>query len=267
MPNVTVVYLYNNNYFNEIINRDYDLIVDLQNNFRSNAISRKLKGKVYKFDKHRIQKFLLVKLKKNINKKLPPIPLRYIDSVPELNGSSPAPELNFSFEIFKEEKLVGLAPGSKHFTKQYPIEYFVELAQLLKSNGYKVALIGGKDDIEVSSQIKSKTAVDFEFFGKDDVECLASGISKCEVLICNDSGLMHLACAVKTPVIAIYGSTVPDFGFVPYGNKNLILENKLLSCRPCSHIGRSSCPEGHFKCMLEIKPEIVFDGFKKFVEE
>jgi heptosyltransferase-2 len=70
---------------------------------------------------------------------------------------------------------------------------------------------------------------------------------------------MHTAAAVNIPVIAFFGSTVKEFGFTPYNSKNLILENNSLSCRPCTHIGRDSCPEKHFKCMEEITPQSAFE--------
>ncbi len=70
---------------------------------------------------------------------------------------------------------------------------------------------------------------------------------------------MHTATAVDVPVIAFFGSTVKEFGFTPYNFKNLILENNSLSCRPCTHIGRNSCPEKHFKCMKDITPQSAFE--------
>ncbi len=80
----------------------------------------------------------------------------------------------------------------------------------------------------------------------------------CKAIYTNDSGAMHLAAAVKVPVIAFFGSTVSEFGFFPYKAKSIQLENKNLSCRPCTHIGRKSCPKIHFKCMKELKPELAF---------
>jgi heptosyltransferase-2 len=73
---------------------------------------------------------------------------------------------------------------------------------------------------------------------------------------------MHTACAAKTDVLAIFGSTVRQFGFFPYNSTNTVLENNSLSCRPCSHIGRSKCPQGHLKCLTEITPEMVFNCIK-----
>jgi len=91
-------------------------------------------------------------------------------------------------------------------------------------------------------------------------------MKKCKTIICNDTGLMHLALAADTPVIAIFGSTVKEFGFAPYKGKNLVLENNLLSCRPCSHIGLEECPKKHFKCMLEITPEQVYKRTLEFID-
>ena len=88
-------------------------------------------------------------------------------------------------------------------------------------------------------------------------------MKECKAIVCNDSGLMHTACAMKVPVLALFGSTIREFGFTPYNNKNLILENKTLSCRPCTHIGRENCPKNHFKCMLELSPG---DAYNKLIE-
>ncbi len=79
----------------------------------------------------------------------------------------------------------------------------------------------------------------------------------CKVIYANDSGLMHVAAAVKVPVIAFFGSTVKEFGFFPYNAKNVIVENNDLSCRPCTHIGKSHCPKKHFKCMMELTPGLA----------
>jgi heptosyltransferase-2 len=85
----------------------------------------------------------------------------------------------------------------------------------------------------------------------------ASAMEFCDVILTNDSGLMHIAAAMKKKVIAIYGSTVCEFGFFPVGTESVIVERNGLYCRPCSHIGRDSCPEKHFRCMKEIQVEEV----------
>jgi heptosyltransferase-2 len=91
-------------------------------------------------------------------------------------------------------------------------------------------------------------------------------ISKAIALISNDSGLMHMATAVKIPVLAIFGPSVKELGFFPYRSNHIVIENHEVSCRPCSHIGRQHCPEKHFKCMLEISPSDVLTRLRELLK-
>ena len=79
-------------------------------------------------------------------------------------------------------------------------------------------------------------------------------MKRCSFVICGDTGPMHAAEAAGIPIVMLSGSSVREFGFYPQSKNAIILENNELNCRPCSHIGRSSCPKGHFKCMREINP-------------
>jgi heptosyltransferase-2 len=76
---------------------------------------------------------------------------------------------------------------------------------------------------------------------------------------------MHLATAVKTPVLAIFGSTVKEWGFFPFRSTSIVVENNSLDCRPCTHIGKHTCPKKHFKCMMDISPEMVIEKFSKLI--
>ena len=141
----------------------------------------------------------------------------------------------------------------------WPEEYYIKLGKLLNENGYRIVLFGGRNDLDVCQKISTSIPDSINLCNEDDVLQTAADMKKCEAVTCNDSGLMHVACAVNVPVLAFFGSTVKEFGFTPYKNYNSILENNSLSCRPCSHIGRESCPKGHFKCMLELKPGQAFE--------
>jgi heptosyltransferase-2 len=77
---------------------------------------------------------------------------------------------------------------------------------------------------------------------------------------------MHLSVAVGTPVIAIFGATVPEFGFAPRGEKDIVIETKGLKCRPCAIHGGKSCPIETFECMLSIEPEFVFKKVMNIIE-
>jgi ADP-heptose:LPS heptosyltransferase len=89
----------------------------------------------------------------------------------------------------------------------------------------------------------------------------ASIVRQSALVITNDTGLMHIAAALKKKVISIWGNTIPEFGMYPYygahPSSGLILEVTDLPCRPCSKIGYEECPKGHFKCMKGIKDSDV----------
>jgi ADP-heptose:LPS heptosyltransferase len=82
-------------------------------------------------------------------------------------------------------------------------------------------------------------------------------LQKAALLITNDSSLLHIAAAVNTPVTAIFGSSVQEFGFTPFRVPAKVVESADVSCRPCSHIGRNHCPKKHFDCMQKISVTAV----------
>ena len=266
-PYLTNIYEYPNN--NELSglteklkDQIYDLIIDLQNNFRSEKINSLLKVPKMKFKKRDLEKMLLVHLKINRLKDAPPIPVRYSKILDEVqldnNGLDLFTNKEPSTKFKDNQKYIGFCPGSRHFTKMWPKEYYVQLGNILKNKSYNIVLFGGKDDKDICQEISSLIQDSINLSNNDDILQTAADMKKCKAVVCNDSGLMHTACAEKIPVLAFFGSTVKEFGFTPYMNKNTILENNSLSCRPCTHIGKSYCPKRHFKCMLELKPDIAF---------
>ncbi len=161
---------------------------------------------------------------------------------------------------------VALAPGSVWFTKKWPEEYYRELVKLLVEHGLTVFLTGGAADKECCARVKS--GIDGQVInlaGELTLRQSAALYKKCAVLVCNDSGAMHLAVSVKTPVIALFGPTVPSFGFSPFGEKNTILEHQL-SCRPCGIHGGNKCPIGTHECMQAIHPSLVFQSVLKYTK-
>ncbi len=278
-PNLKEVYLYSKENFSkenlkELASAEFDFVVDLQNNIRTKNIVKNLKIPTVKFIKPTIEKFFLVKFKINFFKQIRSIPEMYAaalgnDFEPDGNG------LDFYFKsgekaVYSEnvnEKIIAFCPGSQHFTKQYPAKYFVELGGRLSSEGYKVILLGGKSDKKICAEITSEIEGSENRSSDNNLFEIAREMSKCKAVVCNDSGLMHLATAVGTPTLAIFGSTVKEFGFFPYKAKSVVVENRGLNCRPCSHIGKSKCKEGHFKCMLELTPDLVYENLMNLLEE
>ena len=265
---ISNLYLYKSD-LRELNDNSYNLIVDLQNNFRSRKVVKDLKAPTLKFRKHNLDKFLLVKFKINMLKNLHQIPGRYANTIPDFkldeNGLDIFLPNDIKSNLKDELKYIGFAPGSRHFTKMWPIEYYIELGKSLSNDGHIVVMLGGKNDKKICKEISKEISSSIDLSNDDDLFQTAGDMQQCSAIICNDSGLMHLACALKIPVLTFFGSTVKDFGFTPYKNHNLILENNSLNCRPCSHIGKSSCPKDHFNCMKKLTPQLAYNNLKELL--
>ncbi|MCJ7497106.1 MAG: lipopolysaccharide heptosyltransferase II [candidate division Zixibacteria bacterium] len=166
--------------------------------------------------------------------------------------------------IQKDDKIVGIAPGSVWETKRWLPERFGQVAEsLIEKLGAKVIFLGGKEDeplcMEISRAMKSKP---FIAAGKLTPLQSAALISRGKVVLSNDTAPMHIAVAMRIPVVAIFGSTVPEFGFAPTGEKDMVIQKEVY-CQPCGIHGRRKCPEKHFRCMKEITSEEVFDVVAK----
>lgn len=268
-PNISQKYFFgrndllNNELIKNISNEKYDLVIDLQNNLRSKKIVSTLNVKTVKFNKNSWKKFLLVNFKINKLKDASQIPVRYARTISNIKlddkGIDLISDLNSSAVLLNKSNLIGFCPGARHFTKRWLKEYFIELGRLLSNAGYQIVLFGGKIDKELCAEIAVEIPNSISLSNDDDLLQTVTDMKKCLAVVCNDSGLMHVASAANTKLIAIFGSTVKEFGFTPYNCNNLILENNSLSCRPCSHIGKDHCPKKHFNCMKAISPKLVFE--------
>jgi heptosyltransferase-2 len=169
--------------------------------------------------------------------------------------------------LSKPSNVIGIAPGSVWQTKRWLKERYTELVKSLVSAGLSSVLIGGKEDEQLCLEIKAGAASNHVAISSGRLSVIQSAelIRRCRVLVTNDSAPMHLAVAMRTPVIAIFGSTVPGFGFAPYGNHSVILETKDLPCRPCSVHGSQRCPIKTFDCMVNVSVEAVFNKVREMV--
>ncbi len=259
----------NNVLIEQLKNTNYELVIDLQNNLRSKKIVSSLKTKSVKFDKRSFDKFLLVNFKINKLKEALQIPVRYSNTIQDLKldkgGLDLFTDKSANEELIGKNNLIGFCPGARHFTKRWLKEYFVELGNKLTQDGYTIVLFGGRIDKEICEEINKAIPGSINLANDDDLLQTVADMKLCKVVVCNDSGLMHTATATGTKVIAIFGSTVKELGFAPYNCNNLILENNSLTCRPCSHIGRSNCPKKHFDCIKSIKPYFVFEKIQSII--
>ena len=167
--------------------------------------------------------------------------------------------------LLEDKKVVVLAPGSKWFTKQWPVEYFNKLAESLKKlSNVRLIVVGGKDEINLP--IEKENIIDMR--GKTSLLELADILSRADVVVTNDSSPIHIASAFKKPrIFALFGPTIEKFGFFPWSLNSKVFQVDGLKCRPCGIHGGKSCPEKHFKCMRDILPEEVFNEIKEYLGE
>jgi len=156
--------------------------------------------------------------------------------------------------VAEGERLIALAPGSVWATKRWP--YYVELAQALADSG-RIVIVGGPGDRALAKEIVA--AVPNAVDATDKLPLLASAdlIGRCAVIVTNDSAPLHLASAMGTPTVAIFGPTVPEFGFGPLAPVKVVLGHESLACRPCDRHGPRRCPLKHFRCMRELSVDGV----------
>ncbi len=168
-------------------------------------------------------------------------------------------KLLFDLKISDQKNLVGIAPGTVWNTKCWLKEHFVALTHALANDGFEVILVGGKEDENLCTGVQqlSESMKVYNTAGKLSLLQSAELIRRGRVLISNDSAPMHIAVAMRTPVVAIFGATVPQFGFAPYGEHDVVVETLGLPCRPCSNHGGDVCPIKTFECMKAITPTNV----------
>ena len=148
---------------------------------------------------------------------------------------------------------VALAPGSIWATKRWP--YYPELAAALDG---PIVVVGGPDDAALADAIVARAPGRVHSAtGALDLRGSAALIARARVLVTNDSAPLHFGTAVGTPIVAIFGPTVPEQGFGPRGTGDTALGHATLSCRPCSAHGQRVCPLLHHRCMRELPVETV----------
>jgi heptosyltransferase-2 len=155
-----------------------------------------------------------------------------------------------------DEPFVVLAPGSAWGTKRWP--YYVDLAKRLAVD-FRIAIVGSKADAAIAAEIGAVVPSESLMNTAGTLSLLASAelISRAQAIVTNDSAPQHLASAMGTPTLTIFGPTVPEFGFGPLAERHAVAGVDGLSCRPCNRHGPQSCPLGHWRCMRELGAEYV----------
>ena len=165
--------------------------------------------------------------------------------------------------IKSNKKILTICPGAAFGpAKQWPAEYHAQIANTMLNNNWEIWLLGAGADMQIINKINTLTNNKCYVFG--NTASLTNKIDllkMSDIVVANDSGLLHITCAVNTPVIAIYGSTTPEFT-PPLSDNNIILSipTKNLSCKPCF---KRTCKYKHYKCLQDIAPNTVLESIKK----
>lgn len=254
----------------------FDYIIDLHHNLRTLRVKNALKIPAYSFNKLNIEKFIFVKLKWNVMPDLHIID-RYMKTVEPFQVYNDGAGMDYF--ISQQEQVnvsdiptshhagyIAVVIGATYFTKKLPVYKLKELCQKID---HPIILLGGKEEVVDGEDISKVDPVKiYNACGKFSLNESADLVKNSKLVIAHDTGLMHIAAAFKKPVIAIWGSTTPSFGMVPYYGKNFLsaqsrspydnVQVHKLWCKPCTKFGRHKCPQGHFKCMKNISiDEIV----------
>lgn len=270
-------------YINKLNEKNFDLVIDLHRNLRSRIITLFVNAnKKIHYRKHHLHRKMMMLLKRIPEKKVHTVDnyLRTIETigitwekrVPQIEPD--ASSLNYVEKYLKqknlldEENLIAINPNAAHFTKQLPAEKIVELTKILvEQKNAKVILIGGEADHEHNQKIIESTQLKKNIIstaGEISLKFLPALLSRCKLLITNDSGPMHVAVSVGTPVVAFFGPTIQEFGFYPLGERDIVIEADV-SCRPCSLHGTETCPKSHFKCMKTISIEKILLSVEEII--
>lgn len=252
--------------------------LDLHGSLRSHALRRLVRLRWRGYPKHRVARAALIRWKRNWYRDRRPVAERYFDAARDL-GVAPdglglecflsratvdkARQFLGATGLGLERGLVAVAPGAAHATKRWPLGHWQRLVGRLTATGSDVVVVGGADEVALGDAVaaaggdRAASAA-----GRFDAAGSGALLKQARCAVSGDTGLMHLATAVGTPVVALFGPTVRAFGFAPYQARATVLERDL-PCRPCSAMGGPRCPIGTHACLADIAPDDVAEAVRR----
>ena len=166
------------------------------------------------------------------------------------------------FNIDIKQPIVALCPGAAYgISKQWPAAYFKRVVLALEKKNFQLLILGSKNDQAIANDIMPSPH-GFNLAGKTTLSDAVNLLSYASVVVSHDSGLMHIAAALKRPLVAIYGSSTPAFT-PPLAKRVKILE-KQLNCRPCfKRVCPLTDPVKHMACLKRIQPQAVLNAIEE----
>ncbi|MCJ8277650.1 MAG: glycosyltransferase family 9 protein [Bdellovibrionales bacterium] len=168
-------------------------------------------------------------------------------------------EKKFLNQLSFSKPYICIAPGSVWETKRWTEEGFVKSAMTLARQGYQILILGAPDERELCEKVQRQVPQSLSMAGNLSIWQSMMVLHSARALICNDSGAMHMAAVVGTPIVSVFGPTVQELGYRPWSQGSIVLENNDLLCRPCGQHGGRKCPIGTHICMKSVSHNDVVD--------
>jgi len=253
--------------------QSYDLLIDLHNSLRSRVLRFGLASKIFVYSKPYYRRLLLTKFGINLLQAAKPIYRRYYHACRGLDlqehrgyfiNYSPADAQSVA-RYFTDEKPLLVSLSAAHRTKKWQVAKFAQLIDRLQPQ--KVIILGGNKEKKEASELKklcSQSAQVLDLSGKLDLLQTAALMKNSRLLLCHDSGLLHLAQSQSLACVAIFGCTTQELGFFPINNNSRVVQVDL-ACRPCTAKGLTACPRKHFRCMRDISVEMVLKQVRELL--
>jgi heptosyltransferase II len=244
--------------------------LDLHGSLRSRGLRMLVRCRWSGYRKRKLARGLLINIGLDIYRNHTPVAERYFQAARRLDAQPDGgpPEFYISagasqraaqwladHGVGANERLAALAPGAAHATKRWAIAHWSALAERLRADGYRPLVVGGPDDRGLAQQLAVGGGA-LSAAGECSLQETGALLTRSRVVVSGDTGVMHMATGVGTPVVALFGPTVGQFGFFPYRARAVVLERPL-DCRPCSATGTAVCPLGHHRCLEDIMPDEV----------
>lgn len=153
--------------------------------------------------------------------------------------------------------ILALCPGAEYGpAKRWPAAYYATVAKQKMSEGWTVWILGGMKDKPIAEEIQASIQQSaYDFTGKTGLSEAIDLLSLSDVIVSNDSGLMHIGAALAKPLVVIYGSSTPNF--TPPLTKTKAILSLNLPCSPCFE---RTCPLKHLNCLNDLKPDRVLEA-------
>jgi heptosyltransferase-2 len=247
--------------------------LDLHGSLRSTALRLLVRCPWRGYSKRKLARGILVSTKIDLYRRVVPVAERYFEAAASLDvHPDQAPPEFFLGAAAKaratrwleehglaDAPFAVLAPGAAHFTKRWPLAHWQGAAERLRARGLSLITVGGPDDRALGEALAPLAA---NAAGACSLQETGALLARARVALTGDTGVMHMATSVGTPVVALFGPTVRQFGFFPYAGPSEVLE-RVLDCRPCSVMGGPRCPMGHHRCLVDIAPDDVVRALER----